>query len=275
MVNLSGQANYGNWVPANMMRALWGTTATLGVATAVAAARKRPFATLGLAALTLPCLAMSTYMQLCRKAFAFGSSYDVMAKVHQNLVDHLPWDQTRQAAGVTDGSGTILDIGCGAGALTNRCALTFPNAKLIGIDYWGAEWSYAQEQCEQNARIEGVSDRVSFEKGDAAQLAFADECFDAAVSNFVFHEVRSVKDKRDVVREALRVVRRGGAFAFQDKFGQEALYGNMKVFISDLLSDGTVREIHYVENIEDTGLVPAFAKAPWMIKDAGLIWGIR
>ena len=25
----------------------------------------------------------------------------------------------------------------------------------------------------------------------------------------------------------------------------------------------------------DTGLVPAFAKAPWMIKDAGLIWGIR
>ena len=95
----------------------------------------------------------------------------------------------------TDG-GKLLDIGCGAGALTNRCAKLFPRAELTGMDYWGAEWSYAKDQCEKNARAEGVADRVKFQKGDAAHLDFPDGTFDAAVSNFVFHEVRSEKDKR-------------------------------------------------------------------------------
>lgn len=68
----------------------------------------------------------------------------------------------------------------------------------------------------------GVASRIHFEKGDAAHLNYADETFDAAVSNFVFHEVHSARDKRDVVREALRVVKRGGAFSFQDLFAQKA-----------------------------------------------------
>lgn len=73
----------------------------------------------------------------------------MMAKVHQHLVDHLEWD----------GEGTLLDIGCGAAALTIRCAKAFPKAKLVGMDYWGAEWNYAKEQCEANAKAEGVADR--------------------------------------------------------------------------------------------------------------------
>ena len=40
--------------------------------------------------------------------------------------------------------------------------------------------------------------------GEAAHLEFPDESFDAVVSNFVFHEVRSEKDKRRVVQEALQ-----------------------------------------------------------------------
>ena len=77
----------------------------------------------------------------------------------------------------------------------------------IRDSYWGAEWNYAKEQCEKNARIEGIADRVTFQKGDAAKLDFADETFDAAVSHFVFHDVHSAKAKRDVVREALRVLK--------------------------------------------------------------------
>ncbi len=98
---------------------------------------------------------------------------------------------------------------------------------------------------------------------------------DGAVSNFVFHEVQSQKDKRLVVREALRVVKRGGAFAFQDMFGQKALYGDMEAFIKALKEDGTVREIHYIPNIEKQDFIPGFVTAPWMIRDAGLLYGIR
>ena len=143
------------------------------------------------------------------------------------------------------------------------------------MDYWGAEWSYAKEQCEKNAAAEGVSDRVSFQKGDAAKLEFEDGKFDGAVSNFVFHEVRSAKDKRDVVREALRVVKPGGAFAFQDMFGQKQVYGDMEEFTEELRKEGMVKEIHYIPHVEKKAAVPAFVTAPWMIKDAGLIYGIR
>jgi len=37
-------------------------------------------------------------------------------------------------------------------------------------------------------------DRTKFQKADASDLPFNNEEFDAIVSNFVFHEVRSVKD---------------------------------------------------------------------------------
>ena len=150
------------------------------------------------------CLVYGIYMHICHELFAFGKG-NMMAKVHQHLVDHLEWD----------GEGTLLDIGCGAAALTIRCAKAFPKAKLVGMDYWGAEWNYAKEQCEANAKAEGVADRITFHKGDAAHLEDPDETFDATVSNFVFHEVRSAKDKRDVVREALRIVKKGGIYIFR------------------------------------------------------------
>ena len=130
----------------------------------------------------------------------FGAA--VLLGVHEHLVEHLDWN----------GEGRLLDIGCGAAALTVRCAKAFPKAQITAMDYWGAEWNYAKEQCERNAQIEGVADRISFQKGDAAKLDFPDETFDAAVSNFVFHEVRTAKDKRDVVREALRVVKKRRRF---------------------------------------------------------------
>ncbi len=77
------------------------------------------------------------------------------------------------------------------------------------------EWNYAKEQCEKNAKIEGVADHIAFQKGDAAKLDFPDETFDAVVSNFVFHEVRTAKDKRDVVKEALRVLKKAVYFLFR------------------------------------------------------------
>ena len=270
-MKMSKQADYGNWVPAAMMRLLWGMSAACVVLTLlVGALWKNAAVAIILGILAIAMLLMSAYMQRCSDLFAFEKG-GVMGEVHQFLMDHFDWKR----AAKPDGSGSILDIGCGAAALTNRCAKTFPKARVTGMDYWGAQWSYAKEQCEQNAKLEGVSDRTSFVKGDAAKLDFPDERFDGAISNFVFHEVRSAKDKRDVVREALRVVKRGGAFAFQDMFGQSNVYGDMNEFIAQLKSEGAVREIHYIADIENQPFVPKFVTAPWMIRHAGLIYGIK
>ena len=272
---MSDHADYGNWVPAAMMKTLWSATAALYVtAVLLLLLVKTPVPGMIAAIAALAALCMTAYMQRCRQLFDFQGG-GVMGEIHQFLVDHFPWEESRQSKGITDASGLILDISCGAAALTNRIAKTYPNARLIGVDYWGAEWSYAKDQCEKNAAAEGVADRVQFQKGDAAKLAFDDAAFDGAVSNFVFHEVKTAKDKRDVIREALRVVKPGGAFAFQDMFGQRQIYGDMEQFIEELRKEGTVREIRYIPNVEKKASVPAFVTAPWMVKDAGLIYGIK
>ena len=64
-------------------------------------------------------------------------------------------------------------------------------------------WGYSQSQCEENAKLENVAAHVSFRAGDAAKLSFVDETFDGAVSNFVFHEVRSQPDKLALFQEML------------------------------------------------------------------------
>lgn len=263
MNNKKKTTNYGNWVPANMIRAGWSITAVLAIVAIVCWLCWRSGIAAGIfGVLCIVICVFTIYMQRCRTIFAFEKG-GMMGNVHEHLVEHLAWD----------GNGTLLDIGCGAGALTIRCAKKFRHAELVGMDYWGKEWNYAKEQCESNAEIEGVIKRVQFQKGDAAHLEFPDETFDAAVSNFVFHEVRSQPDKRQVVREALRVVKKGGVFSFQDMFSQKGLYGDMEEFVRQLKEEG-ISEIHYIGNLEKKlSFIPKFVTAPWMIKGMGIIYG--
>ena len=97
-----------------------------------------------------------------------------------------------------NGEGRALDIGCGNGALTIKLAQKYAKAQIIGIDYWGKTWEYSKNACEGNAVIEGVSERVAFQKANAAALPFDDGYFDAAVSNFVFHMIAE-EENRDLI----------------------------------------------------------------------------
>lgn len=260
---MNEKANYGNWVPEKALYMLFGAAVLLGViAVIVQVVLSKPVITAAAGVLCVLALIMAVYMLICHETFAFGKG-NMMAGVHEHLVEHLDWN----------GEGRLLDIGCGAAALTVRCAKAFPKAQITAMDYWGAEWNYAKEQCEKNAQIEGVADRTSFQKGDAAKLDFPDESFDAAVSNFVFHEVRTAKDKRDVVREALRIVKKGGVFSFQDMFSQKALYGDMEQFVRELKAEG-ISEVHYIGNLEKKlDFIPGFVTTPWMISGMGIIYG--
>lgn len=260
---MNEKVNYGNWVPEKALYMLFGAAVLLGVIAVLAqTVLDKPVVTAVSGVLCVVALVMAVYMLICHETFAFGKG-NMMVGVHEHLVEHLDWN----------GEGRLLDIGCGAAALTVRCAKAFPKAQITAMDYWGAEWNYAKEQCERNAQIEGVADCISFQKGDAAKLDFPDETFDAAVSNFVFHEVRTAKDKRDVVREALRIVKKGGVFSFQDMFSQKALYGDMEQFVRELKAEG-ISEVHYIGNLEKKlDFIPGFVTTPWMISGMGIIYG--
>jgi len=172
-----------------------------------------------------------------------------------------------------NGEGRALDIGCGNGALTIKLAQQSPKAQIVGIDCWGKTWEYSKKICERNAMIEGVNERVVFQKADASSLPFDDGYFDAVVSNFVFHMVGKAKDKRGIVREALRVVKKGGKFSFQDEFLLKQLYGNMDDFIETVKSWG-ISEVEFVQT-RDTDFIPRALKLPFILGTMGLIKGTK
>lgn len=212
-----------------------------------------------LAAATIFALLFWGYMAHARRLLSYEGG-GVQGMILDNVLRYLDWD----------GSGRLLDIGCGSGALTIKTAKEFPKAQLVGMDYWGATWDYAQSQCEANALLEGVADRITFQKGDAAHLDFSDAYFDAAVSNFVFHEVRTQPDKLALIREALRVLKPGAPFAFEDIFYSGKNYPNLDGLLHTL--SGEVSEIRFIDTRKND-FVPGFLRTPLVAGQMGLICG--
>lgn len=150
------------------------------------------------------CLICAWYFVRARCLFAADGG-DVQNKVLDELISRVEWD----------GNGRILDTGCGSGALSIRLAKKYKDATITGVDYWGGEWEYGGQQCEENARIEGVDDKTDFQRASASKLPFEDETFDLVVSNLTFHEVKDCENKLDVLKEALRVVKKAVSLFFR------------------------------------------------------------
>ena len=255
------KTNYGNWISTPMMKTFCFITVLFYALSVplyfIFGLEAGPFSIaliLGIAA-TL----VTLYMLYCRYVFSFDGG-GLMGRIHVYLLDHLPWD----------GRGTVLDVGCGAGALSIACAKRFPEAHVAGMDYWPAMWGYAKEQCEQNAQAEGVAARCTFQHGDAAKMDFPDAYFDAVISNFVFHEVRTQKDKFLLVQEALRTLKPGGVFALHDTFGNRDMYGDMDEFVAALEESG-ISEITYVPHTEQQIAMPPPLRI--MMRGIGLLYG--
>ena len=173
---------------------------------------------------------------------------EMQNKLRNIVLQNLPWN----------GKGKVLDIGTGSGYLATQLVEINPNTEAWGIDYWGKGWNYSLKMCEENAKIEGVMDRTKFQKADASDLPFNKEEFDAIVSNFVFHEVRSVKDKILLFKEALRVLKKGGVFSIQDLIKKEKHFGELNELKEKLRKLG-VEEVNYLDTLEELNM-PTLAR---------------
>jgi SAM-dependent methyltransferase len=207
-------------------------------------------------------LAVAVYFAAARIRFSpLGGN--LQDQIQELILANLGWP----------GDGKVLDVGCGNGPLTIKIARRFPQAQVVGVDYWGKNWDYSQKVCDQNAALAGVSERVSFKHASASALPFEDGSFDLVVSNLVFHEVQDVKDKRQAVHEALRVLKPGGVFVLQDLFLLKSYYGTPDEFVAIVKSWG-IHQVEFVKTCEQD-IIPGFLKLPFMVGTISIIKGIK
>ena len=104
----------------------------------------------------------------------------------------------------------VLEIGCGTGAVTQR--LVALGARVTALDQSPEMLALAR------ARTAAVpSDRIRWLERTASEIdGLPQESFDAVVASLCLSEM-SAAERRFVLREALRRLRRGGLFAVADE----------------------------------------------------------
>jgi arsenite methyltransferase len=133
------------------------------------------------------------------------------------------------------GNENVLDVGCGHGLLLIGAAKKLSQGRAFGIDLWSQvdQGDNSREATLENARIEGVGDRVEVRDGDMRKLPFADATFDAVIANLAIHNISSREGRREAIREIVRVLKPGGQVALMD-------FKHVAQYAADLRTSGLV-----------------------------------
>ena len=117
-------------------------------------------------------------------------------------------DQEIAAIDIKSGM-SILDAGCGTGAITRRFAQVAKPAKVIGVDFDPLFLDFAKSI----AADEGV-ENIDFVSGDIDNLDYEDDKFDLSYCRLVLMHVQNpVK----TVKELKRVTKKGGKVSISDQ----------------------------------------------------------
>lgn len=262
------KADYKNWLPKGMVyTTAAGAAGCLGLAALCKGTKlikSEPVKNAAAGALLLGGAAAGSaalWMEGLHRAFSYDGKRQMSRQIIEGIADFVTLPE----------GGVGLDVGCGSGALTIACAKRNPQARFVGIDRWGPEYaSFSKQVCEENANAEGVSN-TEFRQGNALKLHFADESFDAVVSNYVYHNIPS-RDRQAILLESLRVLKKGGCFAIHDIFSAMK-YGDMEAFAEKLRRMGYEK----VELLDTTkGMFMSPFEATWMtLSGSALLVGIK
>ena len=106
-------------------------------------------------------------------------------------------------------SGKILDIGCGTGLLAIEFAKNLSGVEITGLDLSDVALEVARDNVQKSEVIE----RISFQKGDAEDIPFADNAFDLVISSNTLH---LIMNPIKMFNEIHRVLKTKGKFFISD-----------------------------------------------------------
>ena len=149
---------------------------------------------------------------LCMAAYMTWGSRVGKLRTRDRLLD-----QAGQILGLK-GNENVLDVGCGRGLLLIGAAKRLTTGVATGIDIWSNEDQSANspEAAAENARREGVSEKVRIDTGDARSLPYPDKSMDLVLSHWVVHNLKDEPDRMKALDEMWRVTRPGGVIALAD-----------------------------------------------------------
>ncbi len=128
---------------------------------------------------------------------------------------------------------TILDVGCGAGFLSNELALA--GHKVTGVDL--------SESSLVVARRYDKTQTVNYTVANAYALPFADESFDAVCAmDFLEH----VEDPQKAIKEFSRVLKSGGKFFFHT-FNRNFIAWLIIIKLVEWLIPNTPKNMHVLK----------------------------
>jgi SAM-dependent methyltransferase len=126
----------------------------------------------------------------------------------EKLLDRIRWT----------GAERVLDVGCGRGLLLIGAAKRLSSGSAVGIDLWQAEdlSGNRPEATLENAKIEGVADRVEVQTADMRAIPFPDAAFDVILSCAAIHNLYAPADRAKALGEIARVLKPGGRVLIDD-----------------------------------------------------------
>ncbi|MGA8942764.1 MAG: class I SAM-dependent methyltransferase [Thermoactinomyces sp.] len=112
----------------------------------------------------------------------------------------------------------ILDVGCGKGLYLIGAAKRLINGKAVGIDIWQSDdlSGNRMENTIQNAKSEGVIDKVCIKTSDMRKMPFENSSFDMVLSSFAIHNIYDKLERKKALLEITRVLKPGGKLCIID-----------------------------------------------------------
>ena len=117
-----------------------------------------------------------------------------------------------------NGAERVLDVGCGRGLFVVGAARRLTTGLVVGVDIWNNNdlTGNGKSAVLENARCEGVFDKLTVIDADARELPFDDQSFDLVLSNLAIHTIAHAEERERALREILRVLKPGGRVVIQD-----------------------------------------------------------